>query len=345
MMRSVSVVDTVAVQAVMEARSECSDRERAEAALIASVSSARAPRRLKDGPDLEKSGEAAAAGRLGRQPQNSQSPKRWRLEMRVGAAAPGIKSADARIEDDAGHVIAERSVSDKTVSCMALARAVGAWAQIVLDDELLRAHEAAERHVDLPLPETQPIVVTTSASTPAEAIDALPTSEGPAKEEKPPLEVGTTMFLRNGVAESGGIFGASPFVTFGLSKTLVLRPSFIIGTSTSRVPPDASQSANLTMIGGRIDFCRRFPGNYLDHRGIEFDGCAGSDFAYVTSDLDRAFRASVGPSAILRGELGSNFGLELRGMVGANLARSGLGPVDAPFVVADAEVGASVRFR
>lgn len=330
MMGSVSVVDTVMVQAVIEARSECSDRDRAEAALIASVSSARAPRRSKE--DLR-------------------VRPRWKLLMHVGAAAPGIKAADARIEDDAGHIVAERSVSDKTASsCMALSRAVGAWAQMVLDDELLRAHELAERRVDPPPPETQPIVMTTSAGTSTitdpqtpESLDVPPND--PTKDEPPPFEFGTTMFLRNGAAESGGMFGASPFITFGLTKSLVLRPSLIVGTSTSRVPPDASQSANVTMMGGRIDLCRRFPGNYLDHRGMEFDGCAGSDIAYVTSALDSALRWSVGPSAILRGEVGSNFGLELRGMIGANLARSGMGPVDAPFVVASAEVGASVRFR
>lgn len=321
-MTSVSVVDTVAVISMMEVQSDCSDRARAEAALAASMSSARAPRRTKEGSSV-------------------QSDPRWRLHMRVDSAAPGIKAADAWIEDDTGRRVAERSVSDKSTTCTALARAVGAWAQIVLDDELVRVHE--EGNVDAALPEEPPIVTTSSAHRVTDVVDRPPQAES-NNDETPPLEIGTTLFLRNGVAANGGIFGASPFVSIGLTRKLVLRTSFMIGTSTSKVPPDASQSANLTMIGGRVDVCRRFPGNYLDHRGIEFDGCAGTDVAYLVSDLDRAFRVSVGPSVVVRGELGSNFGIEVRGMVGANLARSGLGP-DAPFIVGSAELGASVRFQ
>ncbi len=330
----VSVVDTVGVETVMVAQASCADRQQAEVALASAMASVRAPRRRLDVS-------------LPPPPDEEATRERWHLRVRVDAVAPGIKSADATIEDDLGRVVAERSVTDKTVSsCIGLTRAVGAWAQIVLDDELVRAHDMADRSADPSSLETQrqgppPLVMTASGAT-DEGID-LGAGE-PSRDDKPPFEVGTTLVLRNGVAATGGIFGASPFVTVGISRTIVLRPSLIIGTSTSRVPPDQSRSANMTMLGARLDLCRRFPGNYLDRKGIELDGCAGSDVAYVVSDLDRAIRASVGPSAVLRGELNSNFGIEIRGMVGANLARAGLGP-DAPFIVAGAELGGSVRFR
>jgi hypothetical protein len=260
-----------------------------------------------------------------------------------------MKAADATIFDDAGSPVAQRSVSDRTTeSCVALANAVSAWAQIVLDDELSRAHDEAQRaqaredQKREALPEQQPIRVIDSAPPNSEdlASQAKATPGTPSRT----FEVGTTLILRNGVASSGGIFGVSPFVTVGFSETWVLRPSVIVGTSTSRVPPDGSESANATLVGGRVDVCRRMPGNYIDHRGMEFDACVGGDVAYAASELDHVLRASLGPSAILRGELGQNFGLEIRGMIGANLLRGGFGE-DAPFFVASAELGGSVRFR
>jgi hypothetical protein len=314
----VSVVDAAVVEVVIQVDADCLDRARAEADLAAALAGARGPRR---------SAEAAS---------------RWRLDVKVAAAAPGVTSAEASIRDDTGRVVAERTVNGRTTkSCVALARAVGAWAQIVLDDELAGAHESyrAEGPPGAGPPWVMP------AGPPAsdgKSPTPRPAPEGPSRGA--PFEVGTTLFLRNGVASTGGIFGASPFVTIGVSRAFVVRPSLLVGTSTSRVPPDSSRSANLTALGGRLDFCRRMPGNYIDRRGIELDACAGADVAYVASDLRSAVRASVGPSAILRGELGANFGLEIRGMLGANLARAGLG-ADAPFFVAAAELGGSVRFR
>jgi hypothetical protein len=327
----VSVVDAVPVESVIQASADCSDRARAEAALAAALSKARAPRRA-----------------------TSAAPRAWQVELRVSTVAPGMKVADARIIDDIGTPVAERSVSDKTAgSCVALAQAVSAWAQIVLDDELARAHDEAQRRDDLEqqkrdvLPETQPIHVVDGSKSPAGA-PPRPEEDGPTASETDPekrtYEIGTMLILRNGVASTGGIFGASPYVTVAFSQTWVLRPSLLLGTSTSRVPPDQSRSANLTFLGGRFDFCRRMPGNYIDHRGIEVDACAGGDMAYVGSELQQALRASLGPSAVVRGELGQKVGLEIRGMLGANLLRGGFGP-DAPFFVASAELGGSVRFR
>lgn len=323
-------MDAVSIDTVIAREADCSDRARAEAALSKALAAARGPKRSK---------EAASAD------------QRWRLDMQVVTSAPGIKSADAQIRDDTGRVVAERTVSDRAASgaCTALARAVGAWAQIVLDDELVRAHEDAEKATkpEPEPPESRPIVMTTSrprkrSGTDTEADDITPKPE--TEQTVRTFEIGTTLFLRNGVAATGGIFGASPFITIGFSKIWVLRPAFLVGTSTSKVPPDQSKSDNVSAVGGRFDFCRRLPGNYLDRRGVEVDACAGGDVMHISSDLSSAWRASLGPSAIVRGELG-NFGLEFRGVVGANLLRGGFVGGDAPYFVAGAELGGSVRFR
>lgn len=329
-----SVVDAVAIEPVIEAKADCSDRDRAQAALVAALQAARGPRRSSS------SSSSSAAS----------SQAKWRLDMNVSATAPGIRAADARIRDDSGAVVAERTVSDKSQgSCVALARAVSAWAQIVLDDELVRAHDDAERaHPDRELPESRPIVMTTSRPTVPDADNPSPFSSTESKEPVARMyEVGTMLFLRNGAAPTGGMFGVAPFATVSFSERWVIRPSLAIGTSTSRVPPDQSNSVNIYMFGGRLDLCGRMPGNYIDHRGIEFDICAGGDAARVWSNRATAFRGSVGPSGVLRGEIGQNFGLEFRTMVGVNLARSadGFGDTDLPPFVAAAELGASVRFR
>ncbi len=320
-----SVVDAVPIEAVIEERSDCADRVHAEAALASTLAASRGPRRSK----------------------YPSADQRWRLSMTVSAAAPGIKSADAQIKDDSGRVVAERSVSDRTTgSCLALVGAVGAWAQIVLDDELMREHEEADRRArdsERPPPETRPIKMTASRDQPVDADDGASSPNERSAERT--FEVGTLLFLRNGAAASGGMFGVSPFVTVSFAEKWVVRPSIMYGTSTSRVPRDASNNENLSSLGARLDVCRRLPGNYIDHRGIEFDACMGADATHVWSDRASVVRASTGPSAVLRGELGYNFGLEIRTMVGVNLNRSALGGQDLPPFVAAAEVGGSVRFR
>jgi len=324
----VSLVDALPVESVIEAPSTCADRVGAEAMLSASLSAARGPRRASDGEG------------------------RWRLTVSVTAAAPGIKAADARIVDDGGRVVAERTVSDKTVgSCVALVRAVGAWAQIVLDDELMREHDAEERRErergDVERrrrepPETSPVVLASTAGSQPGGEEGAANAVAPRTGT---LDVGTMLFLRNGAAATGGMFGLSVFGALSVSGRWVLRPSVMYGTSTSRVPPDQSNSENLTSVGGRLDVCRRISGNYIDRRGIELDACMGGDATHVWSALESVGRGSLGPSAILRGEIGQGVSLEIRSIVGVNLNRSALGGQELPPLVAAAELGGSVRFR
>jgi hypothetical protein len=305
-------VEAVAVEPVIAAEADCSDRARAEAALASALSAARGPRRAKNG-----SGDA-----------------RWMLRMSVAKVAPGIKAADAQIRDDNGHVVAERSVTDKTNgTCVPLVRAVSAWAQMVLDDELGRAQDEP-RALE---PEPEPA----RAGAPREdrPVDADAPTAGVAAPSPPKtgheIEIGTMMFLRNGLSP-GGAFGVSPFAAFAFGDSWVFRPSAAIGTALAWVPSDDMRGS----LGGRLDVCRRVPGNYIDHRGIELDVCVGGDVNYVWSKNDRV-RSSLGPSAILRGGIAAGFALELRTMAGVNLTRD---DNLQPYVVA-CEVGGSVRFE
>ncbi len=309
-------MEAVAVDTVIEVLADCSDRTRAEVLHADLLRGARGPRRSQT------------------------ADARWQMRTVVSTDESGARSVYAEIRDDGGRLVADRTVSDRTNgSCVALARAAGAWAQIVLDAELARAPETRR-------PE-EPTASSANGWIPEDADRLADTEErrDPAEGTRT-YQVGTMLFLRNGAAATGGMFGVAPFLAIAFSERWVLRPSVMYGTSTSRVPPDASNSENVSSIGGRLDACRRLRGNYLDHRGIELDVCLGGDGARVWSSREAVGRGSVGPSAVLRGELGYGFGLEVRPIFGVNLNRARF--MDAgelpPFVVA-AELGASVRFR
>jgi hypothetical protein len=159
------------------------------------------------------------------------------------------------------------------------------------------------------------------------------------------FEIGTMVYLRNGVMASGGVSGLSPFVAVEFANAWIVRPSLEVGRSTQATPTVVNH------VGGRADVCRRIPGNYIERRGIEADLCAGLEGGVVTTQTGpsargaNAGRFGVGPSATLRGELGWGVALEARGLVGANLLLSPLLSDDGqpPLLFAAAELGVSVR--
>jgi len=124
----VSVVDAVVVEAVLEARGGCSDQERARAALNEALLAARAPTHGGSRPH-------------GGQPTRDESAH-WTVTMSVAPAASGSKAVQAVIVDDAGTIVAQRTLTDRNArTCLPLARAVGAWASLVLDAEMNRAQD------------------------------------------------------------------------------------------------------------------------------------------------------------------------------------------------------------
>jgi hypothetical protein len=341
----VDVVEPVAVEAAIEERAECSDLARARAALNEALTAASAP--------------AHGGGRLrGARRTSPSSLAHWTVTMSVTSAAtspsstkPVGKSVEAVIVDDAGTIVAQRTLNDRNArSCLPLARAVGAWASLVLDAEMVRAKDddgtlttpasadaapgAAEARPSLRLVHTYPDPDTVSSTEGAHPI--APTQERA-------LEIGSMLYVRNGILATGGMVGVSPFVAVELANAWVLRPSLAFGRSTEG-------AVGMSHVGARADVCRRIPGNYTERRGIEADLCAGFETGVVTSQAsqttpgDTVGRAGLGPAATLRGELAGGVALEVRGLVGANFIQSALlGQAEAPLVFAAAELGVSVR--
>ena len=270
------------------------------------------------------------------------------------ARTSASKSAEAVIVDDAGTVVAQRLLSDRNVrSCLPLARAVGAWATLVLDAEVVRAKDddgtlTTPAIAEDPAANAEPKGWLRLADTHPDADpdpDATSTSDGDraAATPKRALEVGAMVYVRDGVLATGGMAGISPFVAIELANAWVIRPSLAFGRSTAG-------TVGMSHVGGRADLCRRIPGNYTERRGIEADLCAGFEGGVLTSQAsetnhgDSVSRAGVGPAATLRGELAGGVALEVRGLVGANLIQSALlGQGPPPLVFAAAELGVSMR--
>ena len=339
-------MDAVVVEAVLEARAECSDADRARAALNEALLAARAPAHGGSRPHGARPTRAAPDG------------AHWTVTMTVarseGTRAP--KSVEAVILDDAGVVVAQRTLTDRSArACLPLARAVGAWASLVLDAEMNRAKDDDGQDV---APKTASFSASLPAQDPTGGVGREGTirdvaAEPVAKDPPRTIELGTMVYLRNGMTSAGGIAGLAPFITVEVSPGWMLRPGLYFGRSTTRVAVSTetlgqeTQSAMVSHLGARADLCRRIPGNYVERRGIELDLCGGVEGGAVRSDaagLGTAGRFGIGPSANLRGELGAGLALEVRGLLGANLVNAPMGgEPNAPLVFAAGELGVSMR--
>ncbi len=268
-----------------------------------------------------------------------------------GTANGAPKSVEAVILDDAGVIVAERTLADRSArACLPLARAVGAWASLVLDAEMNRAKDddgvatpAAARAAAASPPLGEDPIGAVGREGSIRDVAAAPAPQVPART----IELGTMVYLRNGMTSTGGIAGLAPFITIELSPGWVLRPGLFFGRSTARLPIGARETAMVSHLAARADFCRRIPGNYIERRGIELDLCGGVEGGTVRSDgpaSGGAARVGIGPSANLRGELGGGLALEVRGLLGANLVNTSLADESsAPLVFAAGELGVSMR--
>jgi len=332
---------------VLESPESCPDAARVDAALHRALASARAPGRA------------------------------WIVAMSVERTNARALRAEADISDDHGTPVAHRTLSESAtagspavpgrisfvapdrMNCEGLARAVGVWASLVLDAELARAKDGQ--------PPTRPVEAPKTQDKPQEtqAADAL--WPAPAPEEKPSpehdwylhhddthsVELGVGAFLMAG-AGTNALAGFSPYVTFETSHGLFFRPALLAGqTWTALAPPSHVDASWLAL---RFDTCLRLPGLYNEHRGIQLDLCAGPEggVASVAASVDANGATvssagtipyfAVGPSVDLRGELGSQLAVTLRGVGGFNIVQSSNAPDPSP-ASARAEVALSWGIR
>jgi hypothetical protein len=318
---------------VVESRASCASTERAEDVLHDALGAARAP------------GHA------------------WTVSMRVQPTADHALHAEGEITDGLGLRVADRLLSVPAGDCRGLARAVGIWASMVLEQEVARrrsvvggspAAAAAPAAKSAEDPKTPIVSLTTESQSgdslwPAPAPVEKPIPEGEwylhhEHDEKRTLEIGVASFLMTG-ATNGAMAGGSPYAIIEAGDGVFLRPSAAVGETLTALNSPPIQHAML--IAGRFDACLRVPGLYSQNRGIQLDLCGGTDFGYVNDDTDDKTYAfvSVGPSFDLRGELGSSLSAAIRTVTGFNVTGMAVDPALQPLWSGRLELAFSWKVR
>jgi hypothetical protein len=299
---------------VVESRASCANAERAEELLHEALRAARAP------------GHA------------------WTVTMSVQPTAEHTLHAEGTITDELGILVADRALSVPAGDCRGLARAVGVWASLVLEQELARRRSASNASLqvssgsaaaataaaDSPAPDAQ----STEVLWPAPAPFVKPPPEGDwylhhERDDVQTLEIGVAGFLMSG-AGAGAMAGASPYAIVEAGHGVFLRPALAIGQSLTAL--NSPPILNALWVTARFDTCLRVPGLYTQDRGIQLDLCGGADFGVLDDSTDSELLpfVSVGPSLDLRGELGSSLSAAIRGVTGLNLTSETVGPVYQP---------------
>ena len=257
----------------------------------------------------------------------------------------------ANLDDAQGNAIAHR-VIDATASdrCDGVISALGIWAGLVLDAEVAKAKAHPK------------VLVASNASTAARANDT-PTASNATSDAAAPLpeispdatlpqqhkrtvEIGASATLSNSpiTLYDAALVGGDVFTLVEIVHSFFLRPS--LGGAASLGGGTAAY------FDGRIDACLRVPGNYVEHRGLLLDMCAGTELAglyHVPASVggapgpattDAIF--AISPTIGLRGDLASDLAVEVRGLANFNIAHTG---DTTELLSVRAEVGLTWRVR
>jgi hypothetical protein len=287
---------------------------------------------------FESSAKCAEGGRAADLLRQVLAPARapghaWVVTMRVDAATAGELRAEGKITGDGGVEVGHRAFLGKATDCRGLARAIGVWASLVLDGELRRPRSVATVEEGAPAghedeakprpdaaldagaksqpavaaPPPQPSVTWSSESEPEPAELGEKTSR---LEEVRTLEFGVGAFLMTGTG--GLMIGATPFVIIEVAKGLFIRPALALGESLPSAQPD------MTLMATRLDGCLRVAGLYTAFHGIQLDLCGGVDVGVLDVAGQTSPYVAIGPSMDLRGELGGQLSVILRGLIDVN---------------------------
>ncbi len=294
----------------------------------------------------------------------SQAPGHaWVVAMRIDTTTPGFLHGEGEITNDQGASVGKRVFTGKAGDCRGLASAVGIWASLVLDAEVKRAPivattAAAEEQsgTESATPSTTsagddtllgdaraprpPLGAGATDGSPGSSSSewppaALPAEKASRREDGHTLEVGAGGFLMTG---SGGglLFGASPFVFIEVARGIFLRPAIALGETLP------SQEPVVTWAATRLDGCLRITGMYTNLHGMQLDICGGTDVGVIVASRAIPYVA-IGPSIDLRGELGGDLAVILRGLFGVNAIHDD--GLDTPLWAGRGELALSWRLR
>jgi hypothetical protein len=303
---------------VVDSKASCADAERAEESLHDALRATRAP------------GHA------------------WTVTMSVQPTAEHALHAEGKITDGLGLLVADRVLSVPAGDCLGLARAVGVWASLVLEQEVARRRSmggGGATTASGSSSATAPSAIASPASQVAESQSTDVLWPAPAPLEKPPpegewylhhdrddprtVELGLAGFLMSG-AGAGAMAGISPYAIIEAGRGVFLRPALAVAQTLTAL--NSPPIINALWMAGRFDACVRVPGLYTRNRGIQLDLCGGADVGLLDDATDDVIvpYVSVGPSLDLRGELGSSLSASIRGVTGVNVTSETTGPISQP---------------
>jgi hypothetical protein len=283
--------------------------------------------------------------------------KAWVVSMRIDATGAGALHGEGEITDDVGAAVGHRAFTGKPGDCGGLASAVGIWASLVLDAELTRPHTIAAAATDEQAAAGRELgdKVESGASQPdrpneptppSPPADPPPATDWPSgasaaekslkREDGHTLELGATGFVMWG-AGGGAVAGASPFLLIEVAKGVFVRPSIAIGETLPSAEPA------ITWAVTRADGCLRMAGLYTNLQGMQLDLCGGVDAGMVDVHGKALPYLAMGPSMDLRGELGGDLAVTLRGLFGVNAVHED--SLDTPLWAGRGELALSWRLQ
>jgi len=295
---------------------------------------------------------AGAEDALRRALQPTKAPgAAWTVSVHL-AREKGVLRATGEITDATGAPVAHRAMDGR--ECVGLTRAMGVWASLVLDAEVERTKAAASIPPPAePAPELWPIPAPEDPEQPSPEASLF--LAHPVNERQ--IEVGLASYLMAGTG-TGMLVGGSLFTVSEVGDGWFLRPALSLGRTFVEIVPTTHAFA--TLGAARFDACKRLPGNYLDKRGIQLDLCGGADVGFLYIDGQTASQIipmsepsatlplfALGPSVDLRGELGNELSVLVRGVAEWNIVRTSAdnGTVTPALLIGRTEVGLSWRLR
>ncbi|WP_394833233.1 hypothetical protein LVJ94_42695 [Pendulispora rubella] len=258
--------------------------------------------------------------------QSSAPDAGWTMRVGVRREKTALR-ARGELSDPSGAVVASRDFSVRGESCAPLARAIGVWASLVLDQQDAQARPApAKEEPSKPAAAEKRV---TSSPPPPDPVTApvWPTpqhAEGPYPEQAlflrhPPdsrsLELGASTFLMN-AGDSGALAGGSIFLVAELPAGVFFRPRLSYGRNFRPLQSVGEESRDLGT--ARVDVCLRMPGFYLDRKGLAVDICGGGEGGFLnvsgtqTREAHTLAYGAFGPGIGLRGEFANDFVAEVR---------------------------------
>jgi hypothetical protein len=248
----------------------------------------------------------------------------------------------ANLDDAKGNAVAHREI-DSTSSdrCAGVISALGVWAALVLDAEVakVKAHPTTTTPSPLPPP--------TPSTTVAPAIQAADADAGapPPQHTGHAIEIGASGMLQSSPLSGfdSALVGGNVFMLFELARSFLIRPAL----GSEGIIVGGAGSASGGYYETRLDACLRIPGNYTEHRGLLLDACAGGEVGVLDFWVQGIHQTDVifqvGPTIALRGDLASDLSVEVRGLVGFNVAHTAQETLG--LLALRAEVGLTWRLR